>query len=108
MFIYNNLYLQSCPQEVNALRVEVSSREHCLDFGAGYLPKIIMKYRIIILPAKADIKEAAQWIRQYSREKANAWVDGIYEAINSLATYPARCAVIPLSNAFDVPPSALY
>ncbi len=61
-----------------------------------------MKYRIIILPsAKADIKEAARWIRQYSREKAIAWVDGIYGAINSLATYPTRCAVIPLGNAFD-------
>ncbi len=61
-----------------------------------------MKYRIVVLPsAKADIKEAARWMRQYSREKAQVWVDGIYEAINSLDTFPARCALIPLSDAFN-------
>lgn len=60
-----------------------------------------MNYRVIILPsAKADVKEAARWMRQYSREKALSWVDGVYDAINSLSTHPARCAVIPLDNAF--------
>jgi mRNA-degrading endonuclease RelE of RelBE toxin-antitoxin system len=61
-----------------------------------------MNYRIVILPsAKADIKKAARRMRQYSREKANTWVDGIYEAINSLSAYPARCAVIPFGKVFD-------
>ena len=60
-----------------------------------------MKYRIVILPsAKADIKEAARWMRQYSQEKASAWVDGIEEAIRSLDTFPARCALVPLGGVF--------
>ena len=40
-------------------------------------------------------------MRQYSREKAQVWVDGIYEAVNSLDTFPAWCALVPLSDAFN-------
>lgn len=61
-----------------------------------------MKYWLIVLPsAKADIKEAARWMRQYSQEKAKVWLDGIYDAIKSLETFPARCALVPLSDAFS-------
>jgi len=61
-----------------------------------------MKYRIVILPsAKADIKEVSRWMRQYSREKAIAWVDGIEEAIRSLDAFPARCAIVPLGGVFS-------
>lgn len=61
-----------------------------------------MKYRIIVLPsAKADIKEAARWMRQYSIEKVQAWVDKIYDAIRSLDTFPARCPLVPFGNVFN-------
>jgi len=54
-----------------------------------------MKYRVIILPvAKADIKATAKWIRQNdSPEKAKVWVNEINDAVASLDTFPARCAL---------------
>ncbi|KYC38042.1 hypothetical protein WA1_37430 [Scytonema hofmannii PCC 7110] len=62
-----------------------------------------MKYRVIILPvAKADMKTAAKWIRQNdSSEKAKAWVSEINKAIVTLSTFPARCALAPISDTFE-------
>lgn len=62
-----------------------------------------MKYRVIVIPrAKADIKVAAKWIRQNdSPEKAKSWLSGINDAIASLNTFPTRCALAPISDAFE-------
>jgi plasmid stabilization system protein ParE len=62
-----------------------------------------MKYRINILPvAKADIKAAAKWIRQNdSQQKAKIWLNEINDAVASLDTLPARCALAAIDNAFE-------
>ncbi|MCC5608979.1 type II toxin-antitoxin system RelE/ParE family toxin [Nostoc sp. CHAB 5834] len=62
-----------------------------------------MKYQVIILPvAKADIKTAAKWIRQSdSKELAKVWVNEINDAITSLDTFPARCALAAIDDAFE-------
>lgn len=62
-----------------------------------------MRYTVIILPtAKAEIKEAYQWIFDETPAQAAKWLSGISDAINSLSTFPERCALAPESNAFDV------
>ncbi|RUT02155.1 hypothetical protein DSM106972_062300 [Dulcicalothrix desertica PCC 7102] len=62
-----------------------------------------MKYQVIILPAaKVDIKQAAKWIRQNnSPEKAKLWVREVNDAILTLDTFPARCALASIDNAFE-------
>ncbi|MEH2412854.1 type II toxin-antitoxin system RelE/ParE family toxin [Nostoc sp.] len=62
-----------------------------------------MKYRVIILPvAKADINAAAKWIRQNdSQQKAKVWVNEINDAVASLNTFTARCALAAIDDAFE-------
>ncbi|MCW5317749.1 type II toxin-antitoxin system RelE/ParE family toxin [Nostoc sp. KVJ3] len=62
-----------------------------------------MKYGVIILPvAKADINAAAKWIRQNdSPELAKMWVNEINDAVASLDTFPARCALAGLDDVFE-------
>ena len=51
-----------------------------------------MSYTIIVEErAKTDIREAAQWMAQYSPEKATLWHFDIEDAILSLEQMPNRC-----------------
>ena len=61
-----------------------------------------MKYRVeLTATAKADIREAAQWRRdEISVTAAETWLDGLYEAMSTLASLPLRCPVAAESQNF--------
>lgn len=61
-----------------------------------------MKCRVeITITAKADIREAAQWLRdQTSASVATKWLVGLYKAMDTLQTTPERCPVAAESDKF--------
>lgn len=61
-----------------------------------------MKYRIeLAATAKADIRVQAHWLfDRLSPAAADKWLDGLYEAINTLQTRPSRCSVAAESDKF--------
>lgn len=60
-----------------------------------------MGYTIIVEErAKADIREAARWMAQYSPEKATLWHFEIEDAILSLEQMPKRCPRAQESHIF--------
>ena len=60
-----------------------------------------MDYTVIIEErAKADIREAARWMAQYSPEKATLWHFEIEEALLSLEQMPNRCPRVRESQLF--------
>jgi len=62
-----------------------------------------MTFRVEILPAAlADVEEAYLWWREHVPELAEAWFDGLGEAIESLDEFPERCAVAPESEDVNV------
>jgi plasmid stabilization system protein ParE len=60
-----------------------------------------MTYRVIIeTPAQADMEEAYRRMAQVSPERAAHWYNGLIDAVNSLATLPARCPYAPENALF--------
>ena len=60
-----------------------------------------MAYTVIVEErAKADIREAARWMAQYSSAKATLWHFEIEDAIVSLERLPNRCPLAPESRNF--------
>jgi plasmid stabilization system protein ParE len=50
------------------------------------------EYGVIIEPeAVAGIESAYEWIRDYSPDRASAWVNGLLDTIQSLNKMPTRC-----------------
>lgn len=49
----------------------------------------------------ADIRDAFHYIHQRSPQNAITWLQGLYDAIDSLETMPDRCPVIREQQAFD-------
>ncbi len=61
-----------------------------------------MKYAVMTEnAAQVDITEAYLWIARDSSENAIRWVEAVEAAIESLDTFPERCAVAPESEEFD-------
>ena len=62
-----------------------------------------MTFRVIVEEQAAwDIAAYGEWIAsQGSPLNAVRWVDGIEEAIDSLAWMPTRCAIAPESEYFE-------
>lgn len=55
-----------------------------------------MNYQVAITPrAQSDLLGIVEWISQNSPENAENWLNRLLDAIDSLATFPARCAVAP-------------
>ena len=52
--------------------------------------------------AEADIRQAMQWIAQYSPPKSTLWYFEVLQAIDSLQNFPARCAFAPERKAFGL------
>ncbi|MBM2811285.1 MAG: plasmid stabilization system protein [Chloroflexi bacterium] len=62
-----------------------------------------MSYRVLIQPpASGDLEAAFEWIARGSVERAAAWLDGAFMAIESLSALPRRCPLAPEDEAFDV------
>jgi plasmid stabilization system protein ParE len=60
-----------------------------------------MSFRVVVeREAEEDMKAAAQWIAQYSSDKATLWYFDATEAIESLENFPARCPLAPESRKF--------
>jgi len=58
-----------------------------------------MTYRVdISIPALQDAEAAFLWIRQFNKETAKAWYEGLLEAIFSLEELPYRCSLAPESE----------
>jgi len=54
-----------------------------------------MAYKVIVTkPAEQDIEQAFYFIKEHSSPAANAWLDAIQHAIESLREMPNRAAVI--------------
>ena len=55
-----------------------------------------MSYHVEITErAERAAREIVIWIADYSPEKATDWYMDFLEAVESLETFPARCAIIP-------------
>lgn len=62
-----------------------------------------MKYRVEITDtAAADAEAAYLWIRSQSPDAADRWFNGLYAAIDSLETFPARCGLAPEAEDAEV------
>jgi plasmid stabilization system protein ParE len=60
-----------------------------------------MSFKVVVeQEAEEDMKGAAQWIAQYSPDKAALWYFDATEAIESLENFPARCPLAPESKKF--------
>jgi hypothetical protein len=58
-----------------------------------------MSFKVVVeKEAEEDMKEAVQWIAQYSPDKATLWYFDMTEAIESLENFPARCSLAPESK----------
>lgn len=52
------------------------------------------KFRVTITPeAEEGIRSAYLWIRAYSPDLANEWMNGLFQAMQSLDTMPRRAPV---------------
>jgi len=62
-----------------------------------------MSFKVVVeKEAEEDMKNAAQWIAQYSPDKATLWYFDATEAIESLENFPTRCPLAPESDKFGV------
>ena len=63
-----------------------------------------MVYQISLSPtAIADMGAAVEWLKENrSLEKANQWLMGCFEAIQSLEQFPDRCARAPEADYLDL------
>ena len=63
-----------------------------------------MVYQISLSPtAIADMGAAVEWLKENrSLEKANQWLRGCSEAIQSLEHFPERCARAPEADYLDL------
>jgi hypothetical protein len=53
-----------------------------------------MNYRVdISIPALQDAETGFLWIRQFSRDSAKMWYEGLLEAVFSLEENPQRCSI---------------
>jgi plasmid stabilization system protein ParE len=58
-----------------------------------------VRYHVEITePAEKNIREAYEWLRSQSQQAAAIWLDGLLEAVESLAAFPRRCGVAPESE----------
>ncbi len=55
-----------------------------------------MSYRVLItLPARRDLRDAFGWIARSSPRRAQVWLRGARQAIQTLADFPRRCPLAP-------------
>lgn len=58
-----------------------------------------MPFKVIVAPEAIEaIQRAYDWRRNYSIEKADEWLDGLQDAIDSLDEFPLRCQLAPESE----------
>jgi plasmid stabilization system protein ParE len=61
-----------------------------------------MKYKVIVQPdAERDIEEAYAWLAGQSASAAARWLEALEKLVESLETFPERCALAPESEAFE-------
>jgi len=54
--------------------------------------------------AEQDITQNADWWEAYrSKEQADRWYQGIYKAMQSLSSQPARCGTAPEASELGLP-----
>jgi plasmid stabilization system protein ParE len=59
-------------------------------------------YRVIITPEARDgIRQAYDWISEYSPDSANTWMNGLFQAILSLEKMPLRCSLAFENDLFE-------
>ena len=62
-----------------------------------------MSYRVLIQPPAAeDLDAEYRWIARQSAERADAWLRGAIDAIQTLMSFPRRCPLAPEDDVFDV------
>jgi plasmid stabilization system protein ParE len=62
-----------------------------------------MSFTVVVeKEAEEDLKAVANWLAQYSGNKAVLWYFDATEAIESLGNFPARCPLAPESRKFGV------
>ena len=62
-----------------------------------------MKYRVYIEPpALADVDAIYLWLRKTSLRAADAWLDGMGDAIDAVARMPSSYALAPESMALGI------
>ena len=62
-----------------------------------------MNFRVYIEPpALADIDAIYLWLRKSSLRAADAWLDGIGDAIDALVRMPSSYAIAPEASAFGL------
>lgn len=62
-----------------------------------------MNYRVFIEPpALADVDANYLWLRKTSLRAADAWLDGMGDAMDAIAKMPSSYAIAPEAAAFDV------
>ncbi|HLL48217.1 MAG TPA: type II toxin-antitoxin system RelE/ParE family toxin [Longimicrobiaceae bacterium] len=60
-----------------------------------------MRFSVLIQPPAEDDAEAAYlYIQERAPQAAEAWLDGLLAAIETLSTMPERCALAPENDAF--------
>ena len=61
-----------------------------------------MRFSVLIQPpAEADAEAAYLYIQEHAPRAAEAWLDGLLAALETLATMPERCPRAPENDAFD-------
>jgi len=62
-----------------------------------------MSFNVVVeKEAEEDLKTAANWIAQYSQDKAVLWYFDATESIESLENFPQRCPFAPESKKFGM------
>jgi plasmid stabilization system protein ParE len=61
-----------------------------------------MKYTVVMQPpAEEDAEETYLFIRREAPAAAEAWLDGLLAALETLSTMPERCPLAPEADAFE-------
>jgi plasmid stabilization system protein ParE len=63
-----------------------------------------MAYRVITTPeADADLRSAYRYLRGHSHRAASDWISRARSAVNTLASHPERCQLVPESVSLNQP-----
>ncbi|MET0397443.1 MAG: type II toxin-antitoxin system RelE/ParE family toxin [Longimicrobiaceae bacterium] len=61
-----------------------------------------MRFSVLIQPpAEADAEAAYLYIQEHAPLAAEAWLDGLLAALETLSSMPERCARAPENDAFE-------
>jgi len=62
-----------------------------------------VNYQVEIAPrARRNLRDAFRWIARRSPQRAEVWLDGALDLIETLADFPRRCPLAPEDGDSDV------